>query len=76
MVQTFDVQVDHGVLIRQAMALLAPEGSLYFSTNMRNFKLDEDLQTLFHARNISAETIPADFKRRQNIHHCWSIRAV
>lgn len=76
MVQTFDVQVDHGVLIRQAMALLAPQGTLYFSTNMRNFKLDEDLQSLFHARNISAETIPADFKRRQNIHHCWSICAI
>jgi 23S rRNA (guanine2445-N2)-methyltransferase / 23S rRNA (guanine2069-N7)-methyltransferase len=76
MVQTFDVQLDHGVLIRQAMALLAPEGILYFSTNLRNFKLDEDLQALFRARNISAETIPVDFKRRQNIHHCWTIRAL
>jgi 23S rRNA (guanine2445-N2)-methyltransferase / 23S rRNA (guanine2069-N7)-methyltransferase len=75
MAQTFDVQVDHGVLIRQAMGLLRPDGVLYFSTNMRNFKLDENLQTLFSAKNISAETIPPDFKRRQNIHHCWAIRA-
>lgn len=71
MAQSFDVQQDHGRLIRQAMRLLQPDGTLYFSTNMRNFKLDEDIQTLFETKNISSETIPHDFKRRQNIHHCW-----
>ena len=71
--QPFDVQQDHEALIQQAMALLSPGGTLYFSTNQRNFKLGETVQQLFQVKNISAETIPLDFKRRQNIHHCWTI---
>jgi 23S rRNA (guanine2445-N2)-methyltransferase / 23S rRNA (guanine2069-N7)-methyltransferase len=73
MAESFDVQQDHGRLIRQAMRLLRPNGILYFSTNLRNFKFDDDIQTIFAAKNISGETIPQDFKRRQNIHHCWRL---
>ena len=71
--QTFDVLDDHTNLIRESMRLLKPTGTLYFSTNLRKFKLDSRLQNDFNASNISAEILPEDFKRRKNIHHCWKI---
>lgn len=72
--QPFDVQQDHARLIEQSMKLLAPGGALYFSTNLRNFHMDPGVVDRFDAKDISRETIPFDFKRRQNIHHCWVLR--
>ena len=37
---TLDVQRDHVQLITASAAVLAPEGTLVFSTNMRRFKMD------------------------------------
>ena len=71
--QTFDVLDDHTNLIRESMRLLKPTGTLYFSTNLRKFKLDSRIQSEFNASNISAKILPEDFKRRKNIHHCWKI---
>ncbi len=73
MAQNFDVQRDHPELIRDVMRLLNPYGTLYFSTNLRNFKLDKEISQMFAAENISSTTIPTDFKRRQNIHHAFRI---
>lgn len=72
---SFDVQRDHSDLIEQTMRLLAPGGTLYFSTNLRNFRMDPDMVARFDARDITRKTIPFDFKRRPNIHHCWRICA-
>ena len=66
-----DTQRDHPALVRAAMALLAPNGKLYFSTNARQFKLDPSLQEDFDVRDITSETIPFDFQRRANIHRCF-----
>jgi len=74
MQQTLDIQRDHGLLIRQAMQLLAPDGLLLFSTNRRGFKLDADLAKGFDIQDISHATIPEDFKRNPKIHRCWEIR--
>ena len=72
--EAFDIQSDHVVLLRNAAALLAPQGELYFSTNFRRFKLDLEALADLHIENISAETIPADFARDPRIHYCWRIR--
>lgn len=69
-----DIQADHVDLIGNAIALLASGGTLYFSTNLRSFKLDKALSDRYQTTDISAATIPPDFKRRQNIHQCWQIR--
>jgi 23S rRNA (guanine2445-N2)-methyltransferase / 23S rRNA (guanine2069-N7)-methyltransferase len=74
--QPFDVQKDHVRLIREASRLLRPGGTLYFSTNLRHFKLAAEVREAFNVREISSETIPFDFKRRQNIHHCWTIAGI
>jgi 23S rRNA (guanine2445-N2)-methyltransferase / 23S rRNA (guanine2069-N7)-methyltransferase len=69
--QAFNVADDHADLIRNSIRLLRPGGTLYFSTNLRKFKLDAHIHSQFNAVNISTETLPEDFKRRKNIHQCW-----
>jgi 23S rRNA (cytosine1962-C5)-methyltransferase len=68
-----DVQRDHPWLIRQCLALLSPKGDLYFSTNLRSFDLDPLVQEKAMFTEISAKTVPQDF-RDKRIHRCWHIR--
>ncbi|OWY39226.1 SAM-dependent methyltransferase [Xenophilus sp. AP218F] len=68
-----DVQRDHVWLIDYAMALLAPGGALYFSNNLRSFVLDERLHDDYLIRDISAQSVPEDFRNRK-IHQCWSLQ--
>jgi 23S rRNA (guanine2445-N2)-methyltransferase / 23S rRNA (guanine2069-N7)-methyltransferase len=71
--EAFDVQTDHVQLLKNAAALLAPQGILYFSTNFRRFKMDQAALNGLIIENISASTIPEDFARDQKIHYCWRI---
>ncbi|MGB3726777.1 MAG: bifunctional 23S rRNA (guanine(2069)-N(7))-methyltransferase RlmK/23S rRNA (guanine(2445)-N(2))-methyltransferase RlmL [Glaciecola sp.] len=70
---TWDVQRDHVSLLSNARQKLAANGRIYFSNNLRNFKLDHaQLEVLgFTIKNITSATIDEDFKRNQKIHHCW-----
>ena len=70
----FDVQRDHVLLINHAMRLLAKNGTLYFSTNFRRFKLDTEALVQLQIHDISAFSIPKDFERNAKIHYCWSIK--
>ena len=71
MEDAFDIQQDHVALIKNALALLTPAGTLYFSTNFRKFKLDEQAFSAYVVENITALTIPEDFARNPKIHYCW-----
>jgi 23S rRNA (guanine2445-N2)-methyltransferase / 23S rRNA (guanine2069-N7)-methyltransferase len=71
---TLDIQRDHGRMIRDTMLLLAPGGTLYFSTNRRSFKLDALIESQFDAQDITAQTLDEDFKRPPPAHRCWVIR--
>ncbi|MFT4045569.1 MAG: bifunctional 23S rRNA (guanine(2069)-N(7))-methyltransferase RlmK/23S rRNA (guanine(2445)-N(2))-methyltransferase RlmL [Solimonas sp.] len=71
---TLDIQRDHAALIRRTMALLAPGGTLYFSTNRHSFRLDGLIAGQFDARDITAQTLDEDFKRPPPAHKCWAIR--
>lgn len=70
---TLDIARDHVQLIQDAMRLLTPNGILYFSTNLRAFKLNPQIENMFSVKNISAETIDIDFKRTPHIHHCFKL---
>ena len=72
---TLDIQRDQDVLITSAMSLLNPNGTLYFSTNFRQFKLSPEILEKYEVQDISAETIDLDFKRNQRIHQCFVLRA-
>ncbi len=54
---TFDIQRDHVSLLKRAMNRLSSEGTLYFSNNYRGFELDEEIEALFDAEEITHDTI-------------------
>ena len=68
-----DIQRDHVTLIRDAMRCLNPGGKLIFSTNLRRFDMDKDALKEFDIKNVSSKSVPFDFARRPNIHHCFHI---
>jgi 23S rRNA (cytosine1962-C5)-methyltransferase len=70
MTATLDVQRDHCTLLAACARLLAPRGVLYFSTNLRSFKLDPAAGEGLRGEEISARTVPEDFRNRR-IHRCW-----
>jgi len=73
MVATLDVQRDHALLINQCLRLLTNGGTLFFSNNLRGFKLDEDAINADWIDDISAKTVPEDFKGKKP-HRCYMIR--
>jgi 23S rRNA (guanine2445-N2)-methyltransferase / 23S rRNA (guanine2069-N7)-methyltransferase len=71
--RSFDIQRDHAELIEEVMNLLLPDGLLIFSSNRRKFRLAEQVSARWNVKDISAETLPKDFKRSQKSHHCFEI---
>jgi 23S rRNA (guanine2445-N2)-methyltransferase / 23S rRNA (guanine2069-N7)-methyltransferase len=69
-----DIQRDHVELIEMAMARLTKHGLLIFSNNLRKFDMDENALKQFTVADVSAKSVPHDYSRRANIHHCFEIR--
>jgi 23S rRNA (guanine2445-N2)-methyltransferase / 23S rRNA (guanine2069-N7)-methyltransferase len=69
-----DVQRDHVAMIKRCMELLNRGGKLYFSTNLRSFKLDFDALDGFAIEDISEQTIDQDFARNSKIHRCFLLQ--
>ena len=67
-----DVQRDHVELIEGVLQRMNPGGLLYFSTNLRSFKLDSDRIEGVRIRDLTAQSIPEDF-RNKRIHHCFEL---
>jgi len=73
MQDSFDVQRDQAPLLAATLRLLAAGGTLYFSNNRQGFKLDADVAAMAQFEDITARTVPEDFKRRPP-HRCWRVR--
>ncbi len=73
--RTWDVQRDHVEILELVKDRLTPGGAVLFSNNLRKFKLEKEaIETLgFDIQDIKEKTLPEDFKRNQNIHHCWKL---
>ena len=68
-----DIQRDHVHLINQCLAVMKPDGLLYFSTNYRKFVLDEPGINARSIKDITAQTTPFDFI--QKLHRkCYEVR--
>ncbi len=67
----FDVQLDHVRLLQLAARRLAPDGIIVFSNNYTRFKLDPEVHAAFAVEDVSARTIPWDFRRSPRIHQCY-----
>ncbi|WP_118984484.1 bifunctional 23S rRNA (guanine(2069)-N(7))-methyltransferase RlmK/23S rRNA (guanine(2445)-N(2))-methyltransferase RlmL [Photorhabdus sp. CRCIA-P01] len=76
MEDTFDVQRDHIMLMRQLKRLLRRGGTLMFSNNKRGFKMDfAELEKVgLVAEEITRKTQSQDFARNRQIHNCWLLR--
>lgn len=72
MLDILDIQRDQAKLVDGAMRLLAPQGTLYFSNNLRSFTLDDALAKRYRIKDISRFSVPEDFRNRK-IHQCWEI---
>ncbi|PHI19655.1 hypothetical protein CEQ90_11420 [Lewinellaceae bacterium SD302] len=73
MSEVLDVQRDHLKLIQDCLKRLASGGKIYFSTYNRRFRLDEEaLSALAQFKEISKQTNPPDYRKRQP-HRCWLI---
>jgi 23S rRNA (guanine2445-N2)-methyltransferase / 23S rRNA (guanine2069-N7)-methyltransferase len=72
---TLDVQRDHVALVRATARVLAPGGTLVFSTNLRKFRLNTAALEAagLRAEDVSARTVPPDFARNPRIHRCYLI---
>jgi 23S rRNA G2069 N7-methylase RlmK/C1962 C5-methylase RlmI len=67
----FDVQRDHRTLLEQTLAVLSPDGVLYFSTNHQRF--EPRLDGLPAAvTELTEETVPEDYRNR-TVHRCWRL---
>ena len=73
MVGVLDVQRDHVRMVNQCHALLADGGELFFSTNLRSFRIDEPLVQQYGLREISHQSVPEDFRRPSGAgpHRAW-----
>jgi 23S rRNA G2069 N7-methylase RlmK/C1962 C5-methylase RlmI len=68
-----DVQRDHRQLVERTIALVAPGGLVYFSTNHQRFEPSlHELAGARECREITHETVPEDY-RNKAIHRCWRI---
>lgn len=74
MVDMFDIQKDYVPLLLKTFALLAPQGSVVFSTNSRNFTFEKEYFAPYVVKDLSTKTIPQDF-HNQKIHQCYIISA-
>lgn len=71
--RTWSVDRDHVELLTAVAKLLSSEGKAVFSCNLRSFKPDHEALGRHGIKlaDITAETIPEDFKRNPKIHHCY-----
>jgi len=67
-----DIQRDHVKLINDCMAVLKPEGILYFSTNFRRFVMDTENIKAGAIKDITKATTPFDFEGKL-FRWCYSI---
>lgn len=70
--EDFDVQRDYSLLLNSTARLMPRGGVIYFSTNFRKFKFDPETLEGLEAKEISAQTVPEDF-RNKRIHRCWRL---
>lgn len=71
---TLDINRDWPELVKLCCNCLSDKGILYFSTNSRKIRFEEDkLPEGFSAKDITDSTIPEDF-RNMKIHQAWKIQ--
>ncbi|QDV69756.1 Ribosomal RNA large subunit methyltransferase K/L [Rosistilla carotiformis] len=68
----WDVQQGYVDLINAVLPRMQPGGVIYFSSNFRRLKFDPEAIDADEIREISAQTVPPEYRNRR-IHRCWRI---
>ena len=70
----FDILRDHPMLLSSVVALMHDGATLFFSTNHQNFDPRMEDLKVTDIKEITPQTIPADYvSKRKTIHRCWKI---
>lgn len=72
MKEFLDIQRDHEMLINTCLQKLKKGGVLFFSTNLRGFKLEQDLIKATSIVDITRQTTPFDFEGKL-LRWCYKI---
>jgi len=67
-----DIAEDWPGLVKKGLAVLAPGGILWFSTNAKRFRFDEQLFPEFFISDRTKNTTPPDFVGGRP-HRCWRL---
>lgn len=70
--EDFEVEKDQVAVVKHCLRMLADDGVLYFSNNKRKFKIDPAILEMANVQDITARTIPEDYKDTK-IHSCFKI---
>ena len=70
--EDWDVQRDYPEMLSLLLGLMPSGGVVYFSSNFLRFKFEEAAVQQATAREISRQTVPADF-RNKRIHRAWRL---
>jgi 23S rRNA G2069 N7-methylase RlmK/C1962 C5-methylase RlmI len=73
MAEDLDLAEDYPSLLSSALELLARDGTMFFSTNSRRFKLDPASIRGAAVLDLGDSTVPLDFRDRK-IHRAWELR--
>ncbi len=71
---TFDIARDHPWLLTLCLGVLAPRGSILFSSNAHGFELNLTELPAVDAEDLTEDTVPEDFRNRR-AHRCWRLTA-
>ncbi len=70
----FDINADHPMLLEAVALLMQRGGTIFFSTNHQDFLPRLEASGFADVREITAATIPEDYRhKRKRIHRCWQI---
>ena len=70
---SLDINRDWAKLCAACLRLLDKDGDLYFSTNSRQFKFDQNLLPEARSQEITEQTIDLDFKTKKS-HRMWLLQ--
>ncbi len=73
MKDSFEVERDQEILVHACMAMLNPQGVLFFSNNKRKFRLSDNVLSKYKVKDLTEESIPQDFHDKK-IHCCFEIK--
>ncbi len=70
----FEVVRDHRALLEAVFSVMRPGGEVFFSTNHQRFAPDMAGLAVSGILEITDQTIPEDYRRKEKkIHRCWRI---